>query len=225
MVLSTKGKQLLRGLIPPLAMAVIVATCIACKRAKPIDDSGIDSYYATFDSEDELRNWKKSDSGKWEIKDGALVADARIPEHYSILWLDRGLPNSFQIEFEAECLENANDINCFIHGNGKNYSGYHVIIGGWANTYIAIYKPEVEGDESTRNRLKRVEFQIEKDRVYEVKIVKQGSTIRVMLDGEEVLTADDDEPITDVEHRYFGLSTWENVVRFDNLRIERRDAR
>jgi len=203
--------------------AALSVALVGCSAKKEPQDEGLVFYHTDFSSPDELKNWKCNDSGKWEIRKGWLVADARIPENRSILWLNKPIARNVQIEFDAECLEEPGDINCFICGNGKNYSGYEVIIGGFNNEKVGVYKSKVDGDDMERKRLEREPFELEKKRVYTVKVKLYKGTIRVYVDNELLITATDNDPIEDPEHRYFGLSTFQNVVRFDNLKIEKKE--
>lgn len=217
------AKKAVRSAVATALATFLAAAFLACGGGGESEDTGLEFYQADFSSPEELKNWKCNDSGKWEIRDGALVADARIPQKRSILWLDRPLARNVQIEFEAECLDKPGDINCFINGNGKNYSGYEVIIAGWHNTKVGVYKSMEDGNDLARDRIERDQFEVQKGRLYAIKIKKDGGKIRVYVDDELLITAVDDEPIEDEEHRYFGLSTFENVVRFDNLTIKKRD--
>lgn len=207
------------------AVAVVgvgVALFMTCGNESPGNDRGIEKYAATFESPDELNNWKKTDTGKWYIKDGSLYGDARIPEQRSILWLDKPIGRDVQVEFEAQCLEKPGDINCFICGNGQNYSGYEVVVAGWDNSRIVIYKARAVGDPMERRRIGREPFEVEKGRTYQIKIRKEGSTFHIWVDGSLVITETDPDPPLIEGDLYFGLSTWENVVRFDNVKIEKK---
>jgi len=211
---------LLRASLACLAAAGLVLATVSCG-SRPAKQGGLDQYATDFSSADEIKNWKCLDTGQWKIKDGWLVGDARIPEQRSILWLDRDLAADVTISFDAECLDKAADINCFVYGNGRNYSGYEVILGGFENTKVGIYKSGEEGDPLQRRRLGREPFELQKDRVYSIKIKKDRGTFHLYVDGDLLMTETDDEPI-DEDACYFGLSTWENVVRFDNFMIEKR---
>jgi hypothetical protein len=203
-----------------VGFAAVALFAVSCGGGSS-DDFGLDLYQTDFSSPDELKNWVCHDSGKWEIKDGWLVGDARIPEQRSIIWLKKQFTEDVRIQFVAECLDKPGDLNCFICGNGKNYSGYEIIIGGFANEKIGVYKTVEDGDPITRQKLERDDFNLIKARAYDIKIKKSRGTFRVYLDDALVVSAADEENrIVDREHRYFGFSTFENVVRFRDLRIE-----
>lgn len=195
-----------------------------CKGSGDGSSFGEKQYSTDFSSADELKNWNCYDGGKWEIRDGWLVADAR-PTKYgrSILWLNIPFVEDVQIEFEAECLDAPNDLNCFIGGNGKEYSGYEIILGGFGNEKIAVYKCNADGDDLSRNRLTREDFSVKKDHVYGIKIKKYRGEFRVYVDDELLIRKQDSNPISDKQHRYFGFSTYKTVVRFDNLKIKMED--
>jgi hypothetical protein len=215
-----------RNLTVALAVYIALLSLVlgGCKGKKVGDDGSIAAYRSNFDSPEELNNWKCYDKGKWEVRDGWLVCDSReTTDSRSILWLSRIVSDDVQIEFEAECLDKPGEINCFLNGDGQNYSGYEINIGGPDNRKVAVYKSMKDGDHRVRRRLARESFTLDKERVYAIKIKKYHGSFRVYVNEEAVIaTSDEKQPISDSTHRYFGFSTMGNRVRFDNLRIERR---
>jgi len=195
----------------------------ACGGRKATDDGSVESYWADFSSPEEMNNWKCYDSGKWEIRDGWLVCDARqTSSTRSILWLSRILPPSVQLEFEAECLDKPGEILCFLGGDGQSYSGYEITVGGQGNKRVAVYKSAKDGDESAHERLGRENFKLDRERAYAIKLRKYRGSFRVYVNGDLLVSVSDEKPIEDSAHRYFGFSTVGNLVRFDNLKIERK---
>jgi hypothetical protein len=216
---------LLRALIrwvPIIATAALFSFLVAGCGKRQLPDQGMTHYRTSFDSPAELKDWKCLDDGKWEIRDGWLVAEARSSPTISVLWLDRPLPRDFQVDFEAECLDNGGNINCFLYGNGKDFSGYEVQIGSSSNKKIALTKIAREGDDKGHKRLGRTPFSVVKNRPYTVKIKVYRGTFRVYVNDELLITQSDPKMTYEGELRYFGFSSRGNVVRFDNLKIEKK---
>jgi len=200
-----------------MVLSVLVAACGGRKKA---DDGTISNYRADFRSDKELAFWRCYDQGKWEVRDGWLVADARgTSPSRTILWLTFPLPESVTIEFEGECLDRPGELGCFLYGDGRTYSGYEISVGG-DNKRLGIYKSAKDGDEKTHKRLGRDTIQLVKDRSYAIKIKKYRGSIRLYVNDDLLLQASDQQPITAPDHRFFGLSTVGNLVRFNNLKIE-----
>ncbi|MBM3334278.1 hypothetical protein FJY63_06420, partial [Candidatus Sumerlaeota bacterium] len=162
------------------------------------------------------------DDGKWDIRDGWLVADARTTTSRSILWLNRPLPNDIRIECEAECVDQARDLTFIIAGNGHTYSGYEIVIGGSENKRVVLFKCTKETSPTEVKRLARDDFSLMKDRTYTIRIRKYRAAITVSVNDEALLSSSDEQPLDDAHHRYFGFASRGNVVRFDSLRIEER---
>jgi len=202
---------------------ILLAALCACGPSKPAQDGSVDSYRANFDSSEQLGDWRCYDGGKWDVRDGWLVCDAReTTGGLSILWLSRIVPREVVIEFEAECLDRPGEILAFVCGDGQRYSGYEIAVGGSGNTRVALYKSLEGGNPAARDRLDRRDFQVNKERVYAVKIRQYRNAFRVYVNDDLLLSTSDEQPIQDDRHRYFGFGTIGNLVRFDNLKIERK---
>lgn len=68
--------------------------------------------------------------------------------------------------------------------------------------------------------VKRLEWKVEKSRVYHMRITKQGKTVRWEQDGKLVLEMIDPAPLSGRGHDRFGFSSWQNDTYFDNLKID-----
>ena len=199
----------------------LLALLSGCGRRESTDDGSLSTYRADFGSDKELSFWRCYDQGKWEIRDGWLVADARnTSPSRTILWLSFPLPDSVTIEFEGECLDKPGDLYCFLYGDGHQYSGYEIAVGASDNKRIGVYKSNLDGNEDVHKRLGRDAIALTRDRGYAIKVKKYKSSIRLYVNDELIISASDKTPTPDHEHRYFGLSTVGNLVRFDNLKIE-----
>ncbi len=198
-------------------MALVGGAC-GSKQSK---DGTLAIFRAQFNSNAEMMDWQWNDTGQWAVRDGWLEGDARqTSQTRTILWLRHPIPDDLVMEFEGECLDHPGELNCYIFGNGKTLSGYELIVGGSDNKRITLYKITRDGDEASRERLGRESITLHKERPYAVKIKRYRGSIRVYINEDLLISASDETPIKDAEHRYFGFSTVGNWVRFDNLKIE-----
>lgn len=164
--------------------------------------------------------WRTTGPGA-EIHDGALVV--RDLQNHPV-WLVPPLPLDFRIEFDAWTTTDEGDLKVEVAGDGKssatspNYvaSGYVVIFGGWNNTLNAIVRRNEHGSDRQTTREPRVAA----GQRYHFALTRQGSELRWELDGREVLTFDDLEPLRGPGHEHFAFSGWLSEVHFDNLVVE-----
>lgn len=154
------------------------------------------------------------------IVDGALVVE-NLRNHP--VWLTLPLPDDLRIEFDARATSDEGDIKFEFAGDGKSYartasykaSGYVVIFGGWANSLSAIVRrDEHGGDRRTTHKPK-----VEPNRRYHFVVTRRDGAIRWELDGEELLTYDDADPLVGPGQQHLGFGGWEARVMFDNLVI------
>ena len=144
--------------------------------------------------------------------------------HNHPLWLDMALPDDVRIEFDAWATTEEGDVKIELAGDGKsaatsvNYvaTGYVIIFGGWNNSLNAI----VRRNEHGRQRETTSEPKVQPDRRYHFVITRSGNEIRWEVDGQEVLTYEDEAPLRGPGHDHFAFSGWEAQTHFDNLVIE-----
>ena len=144
--------------------------------------------------------------------------------HNHPVWLERALPDDLRVEFDAWATTEEGDVKVELAGDGRsaatsvNYvaTGYVVIFGGWNNSLNAI----VRRNEHGRQRETSSEPKVEPDVRYHFSITRSGNEIRWEVDGQEVLTYEDEAPLRGPGHDHFAFSGWEAQTHFDNLVIE-----
>ena len=167
----------------------------------------------TFDGEALDERWSAT-TAVWRLADGFLhVAGARN----DALWLDFPLPERVRVEFDALADSQEGDIKFEIFGDGQTHeSGYIAIYGGWDNQTTCIARLDEHGGD----RLDAPEHQtIVQGQTYSLTAVRTDNQFRWYIDGDLVLTLDDQQPLRGDSHRFFAFNNWDAPVRFDNLRI------
>lgn len=164
--------------------------------------------------------WHPSGPGA-RVVDGVLEVE-NLRNHP--LWLSLPLPDDLRIEFDARAFTEDGDIKVEFAGDGKSFArtasytatGYVVIFGGWQNTLNALVRrDEHGGDRKTVSNPK-----VEPNRRYHFVITRRDGAVRWELDGEELLTYDDPDPLVGPGQQHFAFAGWEARVQFDNLVIQ-----
>ena len=165
-------------------------------------------------------SWQPTGDGA-VIEDGVLVTRG-LRNHP--LWLDLPLPNDVRIEFDAWAGSEEGDLKVELFGDGTSYatsdnytaSGYVAIFGGWNNTMNALVRKNEHG----RDRETASEPKVEPDRRYHVVLIRSADELHWELDGTEVLSYQDPQPLRGPGNDRFAFSGWEAEAHFDNLVIE-----
>lgn len=204
--------------VKALVSSLLVAGLAACT---PQGDPAIGSEgYADDFERDRLGDDWKNTGGPWEIRDGWLhVRGARNRP----LWLRRVLPRDVRIEFDAKSMTPDGDIKVEVFGDGtsraesESYTAtsYVIIFGGWGNTMNIIARM----DEHGADRVVGPRRPVETGRVYHWVIEREGNTIRATVDGQELATMVDDDPLEGRGHDHFAFNNWQSDLWFDNLKI------
>lgn len=189
-----------------LAFTILFAGC-------PKEEAGTPAPFQDDFNRQALGPHYKLTGGTWTIKDGALhsTGDHNIP-----LWLDVPLAKNTKVEFTAWSKSPAVDTKVEIFGDGlKHESGYIAILGGWNNSISTIAR--LDEHEKTRVQ-KRTKW--EKDRRYRWTIIREdGQTLRMLIDGKEVLAYPDKAPLYGPRNNKLAFTNWESDVYYDDLRI------
>jgi hypothetical protein len=164
--------------------------------------------------------WQNT-GGPYEIREGALhVRGARNKP----LWLRRVLPRNARIEFDARSESPEGDIKVEAWGDGtsrattESYTAtsYVIIFGGWNNSHNIIARMDEHADDRAMGRSMRVE----PGQTYRIRIERDGDNIEYFVDGTEVASMTDDEPLEGRGHDHFAFNNWQSDLWFDNLVIE-----
>lgn len=176
-------------------------------------------------------NWRTTSPGAWRIEDGKLCG--RNARNHPV-WLTRAIPVNARIEFDAVSESPKGDLKAEIWGDGRSFAttvsysnatSYLAIFGGWQNKIHALARIDEHGkdrkelpvDETSDDPRQRPVVQ---GQTYRFKIERtDGQTVRWFIDGTEMLTYTDPEPLAGPGHEHFGFNEWEVKVCFDNLKI------
>lgn len=205
--------------VGPLLAAAIAIGGVACT---PQGDPAIGSEGFTDDFERSgLGDAWHNTGGPYRIRDGWLnVRGARNKP----LWLRRKLPRDVRIEFDVRSESPEGDIKVEVFGDGtsratsESYTAtsYVVIFGGWNNSANVIARM----DEHADDRAVGPRRPVEPGKTYHIVIEREGDTITATVDGEELATMTDPDPLEGRGHEYFAFNNWESDLWFDNLEIE-----
>ncbi len=169
---------------------------------------------------DQLGDKWHNTGGPYEIRDGWLhVRGARNKP----LWLRRVLPRDVRIEVDVKSMSPEGDIKIEVFGDGtsraesESYTAtsYVVIFGGWNNSTNLIARMDEHADDRAVGSRRRVET----GQVYHLKVERRGDTITAWVDGEELATMEDNDPLEGRGHDHFAFNNWESDLYFDNLVI------
>ena len=107
-----------------------------------------------------------------------------------------------------------------------DYADYHQL-----NGYIFTFLNASENKKNARIRIRRCPgFRLLRetyagenraDTVYHITLIRQNGVLRFLLDGKELLSAKDEQPL---EGGWFGFRTFRTRLWFDNLKITRLNA-
>lgn len=202
--------------------AVLAAALVAAAACTPQGDPAIgsDGFSDDFERSTLGDAWHNT-GGPYRIRDGWLnVRGARNKP----LWLRRKLPRDVRIELDVRSESPEGDIKLEVFGDGtsratsESYTAtsYVVIFGGWNNSANVIARMDEHADDRAVGAARRVE----PGRTYHLKIEREGDTITAWVDGEELASMTDPDPLEGRGHEYFAFNNWESDLWFDNLEIE-----
>jgi hypothetical protein len=175
-------------------------------------------------------NWRTT-SNVWRIDDGKLCVSG-AKNHPA--WLARRLPVNATIEFLALSESPEGDIKAEFWGDGRSSAAgqsytdatsYLTIFGGWKNRFHVLARLDEHAPDRQEIKLEPgaadlIRSTVEAHRVYQFRVERRdGHTVRWSVDGVEISSYPDDEPLRGPGHEHFGFNDWQVRVCFDNLRV------
>jgi hypothetical protein len=176
-------------------------------------------------------NWVAIRTNAWRIENGQLCAQ-NARNHP--IWMTKVLPVNARIEFDAVSHSDEGDLKAEVWGDGRSYatgtsytnaSSYLTIFGGWKNSLHAIARLDEHGKDRKvvqvdRNSDDPRERPVVKGQIYRFKVERtDGKTVRWSIDGLEMLSFTDAQPLVGEGHDHFGFNEWEVKVCFDNVKV------
>jgi hypothetical protein len=174
--------------------------------------------------------WRAT-SGAWVLDRGRLCgADAKNHP----VWLARRLPLNASIEFQALSESADGDIKAEFWGDGRSSAtgqsytdatSYLTIFGGWKNRFHVLARLDEHAPNRREIKLERgaadfIRSTVEPNRLYQFQVERRdGQTVRWSVDGVEISSYSDEEPLRGPGHEHFGFNDWQVRVCFDNLRV------
>ena len=149
-----------------------------------------------------------------QLVDGALRVEGGRPQ---LLVLKEEILGDVRLEFDVRQEgDYLNDASCFIgaardrEGGVVLSSGYEFKHAGYTNTMDMLTR---RGE----NLYRELADPLVSGRTYRVRVEKVGATLRMQVDGKEIFTVEDAEPIEDLGHHVLGLFGWRAETYWDNI--------
>jgi hypothetical protein len=176
------------------------------------------------------KDWRATSSA-WTIVDGRLCGE-NARNHPA--WLARRLPINAVIEFQALSESPDGDIKAEYWGDGRSSASgqsytdatsYLTIFGGWKNQFHVLARRDEHAPDRREIKLvpggaDLIRGKVVPHRVYQFRVERRdGRAVRWQVDGMDILTYRDDEPLSGPGHEHFGFNDWQVRVCFDNLRV------
>jgi hypothetical protein len=198
---------------------------------KPEDDPFLEAPFADDFEREKLGDAWFATSKAWTIDEGRLCAK-RARNHP--VWLRRRLPTNARIEFDAESASADGDLKAEFWGSGETFAkgvsydhatSYLTIFGGWKNQFHVLARLDEHAETRKEIRLNPSstdprEQKVEPNRPYRFVVERSdGKTVRWSVDGVELLSYPDEQPLAGKGHEHFGFNDWDVPVCFDNLEV------
>jgi hypothetical protein len=187
-------------------------------------------FHDDFERQTLGRDWLNT-SSQWQLRSGELCTQGARNHP---VWLKHRLPVNAQISFKARALSNAADLKFEAWGDGRSHAhgssyvdatGYVFIFGGWKNRLHVLARL----DEHAAGRLElRLDpsasdprrIPVEDNVDYRFKLERRdGRTVIWTVNGVELFSFSDKDPLLGTGHDHFGFNAWESLVCFDDLAI------
>jgi hypothetical protein len=176
-------------------------------------------------------DWIPTQPGIWHIEGGRLCGE-HAKNHG--IWLKRVLPVNARIEFDAIAMTNEGDVKAEYWGDGHSYAtslsytnatSYLTIFGGQHNKFHVLARVNERGNDRqeitvTTDTDDPREKPVMTAQSYHFKVERSdGKSVKWWVDGNEMLTYADAQPLAGVGHDHFGFNNSDAKVCFDNVKV------
>ena len=176
-------------------------------------------------------DWIPTAPGIWHVEQGRLCGE-HAKNHG--IWLKRTLPVNARIEFDAISSSTDGDLKAEYWGDGRSYAtalsytnatSYLTIFGGWHNKYHVLARinehgtdrKEITVDPSSDDPREKPTVA---GQIYHFKVERtDGKTVKWSVDGVDMLSYPDSQPLSGPGHDHFGFNDWDVRVCFDNVKV------
>jgi len=176
-------------------------------------------------------DWLVTQPGVWHIEGGRLCGE-HAKNHG--IWLKRTLPVNARIEFDAISDSPDGDLKAEYWGDGRSFAtslsytnatSYLTIFGGWHNKFHVLARINEHGGDRKEitvdpNSDDVREKPVMAGQIYHFKVERtDGKTVKWSINGNEMLTFPDSQPLSGMGHDHFGFNDWDVKLCFDNVKV------
>ncbi len=176
-------------------------------------------------------DWIPTAPGIWHIEQGRLCGE-HAKNHG--IWLKRTLPTNARIEFDAISHSTDGDLKAEYWGDGRSFAtalsytnatSYLTIFGGWHNKYHVLARLNEHGTDRKEITVDPTsddprEKPVMAGQSYHFKVERtDGKTVKWSVDGVDMLSFPDTQPLPGPGHDHFGFNDWDVRVCFDNVKV------
>lgn len=169
----------------------------------------------------------------WHIENGMLCGKGALNRG---VWLKKILPVNARIEFDAVSDSADGDLKAEVWGDGKsgatatsytNATSYIAVLGGWKNTLHVLARKNEHGKDRKQITVDKEsddprEHPVSVGQVNHFKIERSdGKTVRFAVNGIELMSFTDPEPLAGVGHDHLGFNNYWDTIKscYDNVKI------
>ncbi|MBA3684007.1 MAG: protein kinase [Planctomycetes bacterium] len=149
----------------------------------------------------------------WSVRDGRLEGDGGSARVGNISWKGQ-LGGDLRVEWTLTPVGGPTNLNCYIGGRTR-LEGYTFHVGGWnlPNTVTLTRGRNAEVLE------RRSRSPLSAGHAYRMCMEKEGTAIRLSIDGHNVIDYSDIEVLSGADHEAFGFETAYTSLAIDDVRI------
>lgn len=155
-------------------------------------------------------------SGEIRLAGGALELKAEEGADGEIVLKTVKCPGSVRVEVTAAVVgTEVCDLSPWLNGDDSGYaSGYLLQFGGGGNQENRLRRAGEVVDETVNSKTL-----LKAGQKYSVIAENDGGRVRLVVDGQELLTFQDKEPLKGPDHALIGFYTWGDTLRIEKIAV------